>query len=78
MKIRDEKTRKLFIQYLEDNPSERFFQAVLNFTYSYLDEKVDRVCCHRSHRKAEWCDDTFDWECDEMLEENDGRTSKEG
>lgn len=31
MTIRSEKTKKDFIQYLEDHPSERFWQAVRNF-----------------------------------------------
>ena len=68
---RDHNTKEWFISYLYNHKDERFFQAVLNFTHLYLDEKVDRVCCHRSHHKAEWCDDTFYWECDEMLEEDD-------
>ena len=68
---RDHNTKEWFISYLYNHKDERFFQAVLNFTHLYLDEKVDRVCCHRSHHKAEWCDDTFHWECDEMLGENE-------
>jgi len=64
---RDAKTKAAFEAYMTLHPDERFFQAVLNFTSRYLDGKVDRVCCHRSHRKAEWCDDTFYWECDDML-----------
>ena len=68
--VRDLKTRAAFEAYMTLHPDERFFQAVKNFTNLYLDGKVDRVCCHRSHRKAEWCDDTFYWECDEMLKEN--------
>lgn len=31
MKIRDEKTKQLFIKYLEEHPDERFMQAVRNF-----------------------------------------------
>ena len=68
---RDSKTKYAFMEYISDHKDERFFQAVLNFTNLYLDEKVNRVCCHRSHRKAEWCDDTFYWECDEMLKEEE-------
>lgn len=69
--IRDNKTKEAFIEYLDKHKAERFFQAVLNFTSLYLDGKVDRVCCHRSYRKAEWCDDTFYWECDNMLKEEE-------
>ena len=72
---RDHNTKERFISYLYNHKDERFFQAVRNFTNQYLDGKVDRVCCHRSHRKAEWCDDTFYWECDEMLEEDDDTQS---
>ena len=68
---RDHNTKELFIAYLYNHKDERFFQAVRNFTNLYLDGKVDRVCCHRSHRKAEWCDDTFYWECDDMLKEEE-------
>lgn len=68
---RDSKTKYAFMEYISDHREERFFQAVLNFTRLYLDEKVDRVCCHRSHRKAEWCEDTFYWECDDMLKEEE-------
>lgn len=32
MKIRSEKTKKLFIKYLEEHPQERFWQAVRNFS----------------------------------------------
>ena len=31
MKIRDEKTKQLFIKYLEEHPDERFMQSVRNF-----------------------------------------------
>lgn len=68
---RDVKTKAAFGAYMALHPDERFFQAVRNFTNLYLDREVDRVCCHRSYRKAEWCDDTFYWECDDMLKEHD-------
>ena len=68
---RDSKTKYAFVEYLNGHKDERFFQAILNFTNQYLDRKVTRVCCHRSHRKAEWCDDTFYWECDDMLKEEE-------
>lgn len=68
---RDKMTKWKFFEYLQFHKDERFFQAVMNFTNQFLDGKVNRVCCHRSHRKAEWCDDTFYWECDEMLEKEE-------
>lgn len=69
--VRDNKTKEAFIDYLNKHKDERFFQAIRNFTSLYLDGKADRVCCHRYYRKAEWCDDTFYWECDEMLKEEE-------
>lgn len=72
MKIRDEKTRKLFIQYLEEHPSERFFQAVRNFSGCAF------ILASGTPPVNDKQLDTFYWECDEMLEEEDGRISKEG
>lgn len=60
MKIRDEKTKQLFIKYLEEHPSERFMQAVRNFT------GVPFLVATGSVPKE---GDTFYWECDEMLKE---------
>lgn len=31
MKIRDQKTKEAFIKYLEENPEQRFWQAIRNF-----------------------------------------------
>ena len=58
MKIRDEKTKQLFIKYLEEHPSERFMQAVRNFI------GVPFLVASGSVTQ-----DTYHWECDEMLEE---------
>lgn len=63
MKIRDEKTRELFIKYLEDHPNERFMQAVRNFIgVPFL------VASGTPPNEG----DTFYWKCDEMLKEEDG------
>ena len=72
---RDSKTKHAFIKYLSDHKSERFFQAVRNFADDYL-------CCDGSlnciaYIKADDYNaqnspvDTFYWECDEMLKEDD-------
>lgn len=73
MKIRDEKTRKLFIQYLEEHPNERFFQAVRNFANDYLryEEMLNCIAFIKAEDYSEQNPpvDTFYWECDEMLKE---------
>jgi len=61
MKIRDEKTKQLFIKYLEEHPSERFMQAVRNF--------IGVPFLIASGTPPKEGRDTFYWECDEMLEE---------
>lgn len=60
MKIRDEKTKQLFIKYLEEHPSERFMQAVRNFI------GVPFLVASGVPPKE---GDTFYWEYDEMLKE---------
>lgn len=63
MKIRDGKTKQLFIKYLEEHPDERFMQAVRNFIgVSFL------VATSLPPRDG---GDTFYWECDELLEEEE-------
>lgn len=62
MKIRDEKTKQLFIKYLEEHPNERFMQAVRNFI------RVPFLVVSGFPPKE---GDTFYWECDEMLKEED-------
>lgn len=71
MKIRDEKTRKLFIQYLEENPEQRFFQAVRNFTFQYISQAYRIEACYYK-KEGDERKDTYYWECDEMLKESDG------
>lgn len=68
MKIRDEKTKQLFIKYLEEHSDERFMQAVRNFTLHYLDEDAAFICS--SFGKGIF-KDTYYWECDEMMKEKE-------
>ena len=68
MKTRDEKTKQLFIKYLEEHPSERFMQAVRNFIgVPFV------VATSLPPRDGE---DTFYWECDEILKEDDDEAQK--
>lgn len=72
---RDSNTKHAFMKYLSDHREERFFQAIRNFADDYL-------CCDGSlnciaYIKADDYNvqnspiDTFYWECDEMLKEDD-------
>lgn len=76
--IRDAKTKAAFKTYLALRPDERFFQAVRNFTCLYLNTKntdwagVDNPFILASCLPpTTFEDDTFYWECDEMLKEDD-------
>lgn len=59
MKIRDEKTKQLFIKYLDEHSDERFMQAVRNFIGAPF-----LTVTGQTPRDGE---DTFYWECDELL-----------
>lgn len=61
MKIRDDRTKQLFIKYLEEHPDERFMQAVRNFIGAPF-----LTVTGQTPRDGE---DTFYWECDELLPE---------
>lgn len=65
--IRDKNTKELFIEYLKNNPEQRFFQSVRNFTLENL-SRYARFICASSERST--FEDTFNWECDKMLENN--------
>lgn len=72
--VRDMKTKAAFEAYMTLHPDERFFQAVRNFTRRYLDTKktgVERPFIIASDLPPTelYEDDTFFWECDEMLKE---------
>lgn len=73
---RDSKTKYAFMEYLSDHREERFFQAVRNFTRIYLDTKktgAERpfIVASDLPPTALYEDDTFFWECDEMLKKED-------
>lgn len=66
----DHNTKEWFISYLYNHKDERFFQAVRNFTRLRLrsditDIEATKPNPHISERML--CEDTFYWECDEML-----------
>lgn len=63
--IKDEETRKLFIKYLEEHPNERFFQAVRNFS------RCSFILASPMPPANPTQQDTFYWECDEMIKEED-------
>lgn len=65
MEERDSKTKALFIQYLKDHKSERFFQAIRNFTNENI-EKTNFI--HHSVDNQTF-NDTFYWECDSKLKD---------
>lgn len=74
--VRDLKTKIAFEAYMTLHPDERFFQAVRNFTRRYLNTKgtgVDKPFIIASDLPPTelYEDDTFHWECDEMLEGDD-------
>jgi hypothetical protein len=72
---RDSKTKYAFMEYLSDHKEERFFQAVRNFANDRLRYEGFLNCI--ASIKAEDYDvqnppvDTFYWECDEMLKEEE-------
>ena len=73
---RDSKTKHAFIKYLSDHKEERFFQAIRNFTRYYLDInstgiKTPFIIASDMPPQALYEDDTFHWECDNMLKEDD-------
>jgi hypothetical protein len=73
---RDAKTKAAFEAYMTLHPEQRFFQAVRNFTRRYLNLKgagVDKPFIIASDLPPTelYEEDTFHWECDEMLKEED-------
>lgn len=63
--MRDRKTKEQIVQYLNENPEQRFFQAVRNFTLENLNKYSSFICSTSGDGSFE---DTFYCECDEMLE----------
>ena len=72
---RDKMTKWKFFEYLQFHKDERFFQAVRNFANNYLRYEGELNCI--AFIKAEDYSeqnppvDTFYWECDEMLKEEE-------
>lgn len=65
---RDSKTKYAFMEYISDHKDERFFQAVRNFTRQYLKGNVTHIeAASLNGDDYGPCEDTFYWECDEML-----------
>lgn len=67
---RDAKTKAAFEAYMTLHPEQRFFQAVRNFTREYLDKTANFIAASDNIVAGSFID-TFHWECDEMLKEND-------
>ena len=67
---RDAKTKAAFEAYMTLHPEERFFQAVRNFTREYLDKTANFIAASDNGLAGSFVD-TFYWECDEMLKEDD-------
>lgn len=63
--MKDRKTKEQFVQYLNENPDLRFFQAIRNFTLENLNKYSSFICSTTGDGSFE---DTFNWECDKMLE----------
>lgn len=63
--MRDRKTKEQFVKYLNENPDLRFFQAIRNFTLENLNKYSSFICSTTGDGSFE---DTFNWECDKMLE----------
>lgn len=69
---RDSKTKYAFMEYISDHKQERFFQAVRNFTRQYLRDNVTHIeAASLNDNNYGPCEDTFYWECDEMLKEKE-------
>lgn len=72
---RDSKTKHAFMEYLNNHREERFFQSVRNFANKYLRcyEYLDCIASIKAddYNGQNSAIDTFYWECDEMLKEDD-------
>lgn len=69
--VRDVKTKAAFEAYMTLHPEQRFFQAVRNFTREYLDGTANIIAASDNGVAGSFVD-TFYWECDEMIEKNEG------
>ena len=72
---RDSKTKHAFIEYLSKHREERFFQAVRNFADDFLrcDGSLDCIAYIKAddYNAQNSPVDTFYWECDRRLKEDD-------
>ena len=73
---RDRMTKWKFFEYLQFHKDERFFQAIRNFTGEYMDNDanflfVSKYSLEDYIRHYDKFYDTFYWECDEMLKEEE-------
>lgn len=72
-RIRDGKSKKALIRYIRQNPKQRLFQCITNFTKEELGEDINNISAaiyysinESGEVKAKYID-TFFWECDEKL-----------
>lgn len=77
--MRDEKTKKAFIEYLDHHKDERFFQAVLGFANYYLRNNIRYLYCSSISldyylQHYDKFEDTFGMECDELLRIKNGNS----
>lgn len=75
MGIKDKKTKKEFVRYLRNCKSQRFFQAVVNFTKENLDSDIKSIYAGKDTvsmmgKIGNKYEDTFFWECDDKLGRN--------
>ena len=72
---RDSKTKHAFIEYINNHKDERFFQAIRNFANEYLNCYGSLNCIAsikaEDYNEQSYPVDTFYWECDNMLKEDD-------
>ena len=77
---RDKMTKWKFFEYLQFHKDERFFQAVRNFTRLELRDDITHIEASRPNphiSERMLCEDTFYWECDEMLKKDDDLSDEE-
>lgn len=67
---RDKMTKWKFFEYLQFHKDERFFQAIRNFTKEYIDVAANFIASSDNGVVGSFVD-TFYWECDEMLKEEE-------
>lgn len=71
--VRDGLTKEAFKKYLDENPDQRFFQAIRNFAREYLGDEFNFIyASDRPHENYiqhyEGFQDTYPFECDAIHE----------